>query len=98
MESLVHFTNEYALWSILESREFITGSGLNGSYNYDWGINFVGARGKLANHQINDKNCQLICEWNGSYFGPLPYNHLNKIKNAISKLTFDIAFFINLSH
>lgn len=83
MKNLTHYTDEYALWKILESNIFITGSGINGSSNYDWGINFVGIRGKLANHQIPDEKCKLVCEWNGERSELLPWENVKKNKNTL---------------
>ncbi len=83
MDNLLHYTNEYALWRILKSNTFITGSGINGPSNYDWGINFVGARGKLANHQLSDKNCKLVCEWHGECSELLPWESVKKNRNML---------------
>lgn len=83
MKELLHYTDEYSLWRILHTRMFCVNFHARDSYHYDWGLNFVGERGKLANYQISEKNCELICEWDGDRSNLLPCTSLRKIEKNL---------------
>ena len=83
MKELLHYTDSYSLWRILHTGIFCVNFNARGSYHYDWGLNFVGKEGKLANHQISDKKCELICEWYGDCSELLPYSSLRKVEKTL---------------
>lgn len=83
MKELLHYTDSYSLWRILHTGIFCVNFNARDSYHYDWGLNFVGKRGKLANHQISDKKCELICEWDGDFSELLPYSSLRKVEKTL---------------
>lgn len=83
MKTLLHYTDEYSLWRILNTRMFFVNFNARGSSHYDWGLNFVGIKGRLANHQISGKKCELVCQWDGDCSATLPYTSVCKVENTL---------------
>ncbi len=89
VENLKHKTTPSALFSIISSREFDPSMGPNSitaldPYNYDAGMNFLGILGEYTNHQLQDKNAILICEWTGLVSDNLHYDFgVHKFKEGV---------------
>ena len=48
-------------------------------YNIDCGMNFLGSKGEVLNHQIENRGAKLICDWNGPVSNPLKCDQLTPL-------------------